>query len=39
MIGETIYSRGLILRERILALEAPIPDLAAPEFGFNSLEK
>jgi hypothetical protein len=39
VIGETICSRGLIRRERILALEARIPDLAAPEFGFNSLEK
>ncbi len=39
MIGETICSRVLIPRERILAAEARIPDAAAPEFGFNSLEK
>jgi len=26
-------------RERILAAEMRIPDVASPEFGFNSLEK
>jgi hypothetical protein len=39
MISEAICSRGPIMRERILAVQARIPDAAAPEFGFNSLEK
>jgi hypothetical protein len=39
MIGKTIRLRELMPRERILAVEARIPDATAPEFGFNSLEK
>jgi hypothetical protein len=39
VIAGTIHSCVDFVRERILAAEARIPDAAAPEFGFNSLEK